>query len=228
MSSASCPIPVHLREEPGFIFSSGRALRAVKGCNRKVTAWTCWLHFCKCNPVCKRPSLLQGYIADSSSTWWSPGHLHLFLQSCFPACCHQGFTWRNTGGDKWRVTISGDIEDLFPFLFQGEDLASKNLRSELACKLVTCCFGSSVALLLCPGKDQRSRSRRATEIRRCNSHWKCLQRQLQMFLMNTSGAWKSCCNKFLGVPQGGGEMKTKIGVFSCPEGNSTGTEESNK
>ena len=52
-----------------------------------------------------------------------------------------------------------------PILFQSEHLAAKKLRSEPEYKFLTCCFGSSVALLLCTGKerDQLLRSRRAPE-----------------------------------------------------------------
>lgn len=56
-------------------------------------------------------------------------------------------------------------------LFQGEHLAAKKLRSELECKRLTCRFGSCVALLLRTGKErhQQSSSRRAPEIRICDS-----------------------------------------------------------
>lgn len=92
------------------VISSDRARsipRAITQCNGEVTASTCLL------PPVTAARWARCLFATREHCWWQflawcpPGHLHLILQSCFPAHWHQILTWRNTGGisEGWMFQV---------------------------------------------------------------------------------------------------------------------------
>lgn len=214
---------------PGHTWITGGLLCAIKIPLDTSTENPFFPHICSRFPTfhfrwCRKPG------AGCPGRSWS---VPLWRHSLWTSLCVSCSRWPCSGrgldcmisrGPSWPQQF-WDSVILLPFHFKMNTWLQK-LRSEFECQVLRCCFGSSAALEV--RGDQQSGLRRAPEIRNCNSCWKCLQKHWQMFSMNSCGSWKICCNKILGVSQGGGEMKAKISMSSCPQRGTAGTEGRNE